>query len=263
MFYNIANMNAIYYFSGTGNCLAISKQIAEISNDVQVTAITRELVGSISEIQADSCIIVFPAYAYGLPSLVRQFLKKTSIKANYLVLVVSYASKYGGALAQGKRMLRRSGCRANYFCGIKCVENYIPMFGFPKQEVLEKRQHMQHDLTENLKANIISRKNNDVRTFRPITGLVSVVFRFVKPVFAKLYKVTPKCNGCGLCASICPSAAITMSKKNRPKFTGRKCDHCQGCLNLCPQKAIHFVRLGKRCGRYHHPDIGISELKKR
>jgi flavodoxin/ferredoxin len=46
-----------------------------------------------------------------------------------------------------------------------------------------------------------------------------------------------KCTKCGLCASLCPAANITM--KDYPEFGG-KCEQCFRCYALCPQSAITY-----------------------
>jgi ferredoxin len=52
------------------------------------------------------------------------------------------------------------------------------------------------------------------------------------------------CNGCNVCADICPNKAIIMKgkKKKRP-YWRYNCEACLRCLNFCPQHAIttgHF-----------------------
>ena len=48
--------------------------------------------------------------------------------------------------------------------------------------------------------------------------------------------VRPACTGCGLCATHCPAANISM-QDGRPRF-GWKCLCCLRCVYLCPVKAI-------------------------
>lgn len=56
---------------------------------------------------------------------------------------------------------------------------------------------------------------------------------------AKLFFASNDCNGCGLCARICPHQALTMigRKKPRPFWTWR-CESCMRCMALCPVRAI-------------------------
>jgi ferredoxin len=57
-----------------------------------------------------------------------------------------------------------------------------------------------------------------------------------------------KCDGCGACATICPSKAITVSKINGKEiveiFYG-KCIFCGTCEEICPQDAIHLSEISE------------------
>ncbi|MCP3927175.1 MAG: 4Fe-4S dicluster domain-containing protein [Desulfobacterales bacterium] len=50
--------------------------------------------------------------------------------------------------------------------------------------------------------------------------------------------INEKCNGCTLCAKICPSQAITGDKKELHIIDDNHCIECFVCGKLCPQDAV-------------------------
>lgn len=257
--------NTIFCYSGTGNSLASAKQISKHFN-MPVKMITAELVAEKPEIACDFCVIIYPAYAYGAPVSVKKFILNSNFKVNYMVLLTTYGSRHGGSLAEIIRLLKKKKQKVSYSSGIKAVENYVPMFGLTKDKEVKKRIEAQRQKTEELIAILEQRVCNKRNTFRPFSRIISKIFRVVKPMFAKTYRVKNRCNGCGICVKVCPVNAITIIKKGErtvPKFKALKCDHCQGCLQLCPHKAIKYVRVRPKTGRYRHSDVTLNELFKR
>jgi len=49
-----------------------------------------------------------------------------------------------------------------------------------------------------------------------------------------------KCNGCGLCVSICPVQAISLIQ-NKAFIDQKKCNECLQCMDECPAYAIHQI----------------------
>ncbi len=55
-----------------------------------------------------------------------------------------------------------------------------------------------------------------------------------------------KCNGCGLCALVCPQQVFTMTGKISSISDRDACMECAACARNCPTRAI-FVRQGVGC----------------
>ena len=251
----------ICYFSGTGNTLWSAKKIAAASGEkCELVNIGVEAEKSEIIIDADAVVLLLPAYAYGAPLIVSKFVKKAVFKAKYIAAFVTYGTSPGGTLAGICRILRRKGIKPDYFGRIPAVENYIAIFGAPKEKTTQKRLQMQKATTEEAIRCIAERRKNSIFTFRPASAFVSALFSLGAKIFYKMYKVTDECDGCKVCEEVCPVSAITMSD-GRPVFNG-KCEHCNGCLNWCPKRAIQFGRLKPNIPRYHHPEIGIPEISR-
>jgi len=249
----------ICYFSGTGNSLWSAKKIAEIiAGEYELVNIGVEARKNEITIEADAVILVFPSYAYGLPIIVSRFIKKAVFNTPYIAAFVTYGSSPGGTLAAAGRILKRKYKGGVFFGRIPAVENYIAIFGPPKEKTAQKRLAMQRETTDQAARAVIERRTNKINTIRPLSAFISSLFSLGAKIFYKTYKVVDGCNGCGICVKICPVSCITMVN-NRPRFSG-KCEHCNGCLNWCPQKAIHFGRLKSDTARYHHPEISVNDI---
>ena len=252
-------MTKIFYFTGTGNSLWSAKKIAQkIGGNCELYNIGIEAQKNEIIIEADAVVIVFPSYAYGLPCVMRHFAKKAVFKTPYAAAFVTYGSNPGGTLGALRRILKKKGIGKLFFGRIPSVENYLALFGPPKTETLEHRKEMQEKATEEAALCIIERRENRVSSYYPFSAFVSMLFSAGVKIFYKHYRLSPNCNGCGICEKICPVCAIVI-KEERPVFT-KKCEHCQGCVNICPLRAIQFGRVKFGTQGYHHPEISINEL---
>ena len=249
----------IYYFSGTGNSLWSAKEIAQIIGEsCELHNIGIEVEKDEIIIDAQAVIFVYPSYAYGLPLIVRRFAKKAVFKTPYLAAFVTYGSDPGGTQAQLCRILKKKNIASLYFGKIPAVENYISIFGSPNEKKIAERTALQEEASKKAAHYVIERRTNKINTFRPLSDLISFLFSLGVKIFYRHYKVSDKCNGCGICEKVCPVSAINM-KGNRPSFTG-KCEHCVACIDTCPSRAIQFGRAKFGTRGYCHPDIGIKEL---
>jgi ferredoxin len=69
------------------------------------------------------------------------------------------------------------------------------------------------------------------------TAIRMVYKPFVRS-FKRRYFVDPeKCNGCGICSSICPKEAITITER-KASIDTEQCIFCLKCYNYCPQVAV-------------------------
>jgi len=263
----ITNFNSrIYCYTGTGNCYAAAKQISNHFDSIPIEFITQELVDSKKIIDHDFSVLIMPSYAYGVPKLARRFLKTARFKVKYLAVAVLQGSSQRGTAAEAVKILSKQGQEVAYASGVNSVENYVPLFGHPKDAHIQVRNKAQQLDVEKLCEAYQNKDTKVISLTRPLSAFVSAIFRGASLMFPKFYRVLPSCNACRICQKVCPPNAITMvEKKGRsiPKFKAALCDHCQACLQLCPKKAIRFTRIKQSSPRYLHKDVTLSELIKR
>lgn len=284
-------MTNIFFFSGTGNSFRAAEILAERLPGAQLFDIARSFRDGRFAIEADKLIFVYPAYAYEMPLMVRRFIKRAEIRCNYAAALVTYGSKQGGALAECKRLLRHKKIKLSYASRVPAPENFIPIFGAPKQKKKEKRLKLLEETAKSAAEDVAAGKRKRVCAFRPVSKAVSALFRAAKHLFPKMYKVNDKCTGCGFCVKLCPAGGIKMSMDNeqltmgnegqkeitnyklqgtggdqstmngggKPVFDNKKCEMCMRCFNYCPLRALDYMRL-KGAARYRHPAVTAEKL---
>ena len=71
----------IFYFSGTGNSKYVAKRIANALGDALVNLNDRIKASDTSSVETDErVIIVTPTYAWRIPRVVRDWLRKTELR---------------------------------------------------------------------------------------------------------------------------------------------------------------------------------------
>ena len=84
-----------------------------------------------------------------------------------------------------------------------------------------------------------------------------ISFRQVRKMDRKFW-VDEKCDGCEICARVCPAANIKIID-GRPSWLHR-CEQCLACLQWCPQEAIQYGKNTIKYPRYHHPEIILDDM---
>jgi hypothetical protein len=102
----------LYYFTGTGNSLAVAEGLSRKLGDCELVPIASLAVGSGPVVpSADRVGIVTPIYFFGLPSLVLLFAGRLDIrKVKYIFAVVTMGGSGGirGAAAARPNPAKRS-----------------------------------------------------------------------------------------------------------------------------------------------------------
>ena len=288
----------IYYFSGTGNSLAVARDISGKANGklISIPAVMDK-----ESIKTDAGVIgmVFPVYHGDIPFIIRRFVTKmNSLDKKYIFGVCTYGDSPCLAIKYLDKMIKSRGGKLAAGFAVNMPYNYItPSFvlnGFFKSFALrEIAIEKQQELFTNWKKKIESiyefvnaKKEGEFETSSEIiTHLVDFLNlkeTIAKPVWLKIagfgehtdlpfweslqlmdrgFQCDEKCNGCGICSRVCPVRNIKMVD-DRPAWQ-HHCEQCFACLQWCPKEAIQFGGKTSNGKRYHHPDVKVSDMMMR
>lgn len=260
----------VFYFSATGNCLYIARELASKEGG-QIVSIPQVMKEGKFEFEADEIGLVSPVYAGIVPNMVREFLGKAKFKANYLFAVATYGMAQGTIVENIDSIAKENGINFNYIATIIMVDNWLHVFDMVKQKAMDKH------IPENL-ARIQKEVDSHTNWHEPITEEMREGQRsFLE--FSKFDKKTPfkfessehfcvdeNCIKCGTCMRVCPRSNWAVTE-NGVKVSGT-CDYCLACIHNCPKIAIHFLpspnpALGKGPNpdeHYRNPHVTLAEI---
>jgi ferredoxin len=81
--------------------------------------------------------------------------------------------------------------------------------------------------------------------------------RELLPLTDRSIAVDERCNGCGICAQVCPASNIRIVD-DRPQFGGR-CEACFACDEWCARGAVHHWSRAEGV-KYHHPAVTLRDM---
>lgn len=260
----------VYYFSGTGNSLYISKQLQSKINNTELVPIIHQLQHERIESRSDTVGIVFPIHCLGLPIPVVQFLKRLDLKsATYIFAIATRECSSKVFKAINKILIKQNKSLQASF-SIEMPETYIPMFEVYTKEHMDRTESTKHQKLNEIIYTITNKRvhlEHDKLTIGIIIYyLLSPMVRFVylKTRYfnvEKRFYANKNCTGCGTCEKICLSNKIQILN-NKPKWNdGIYCAFCFACIHYCPAKAIQIdKRKTITRGRYNHPEITSNDI---
>lgn len=246
----------ILYFTGTGNSEYVAKRIGKETDDIVLNLFEKLRKEDFSEINSKNpWVIVTPTYAWRIPNILREWLKRTNLSGNpniYFVMTcgrsIGNAGKYLKSLCADKGM--------NYFGCFEVVmpENYIALFTTPSKDKALKIIAESEKIIDKAAFAINNGErfqNISVTTADKLnSGVVNNIF-YPLFVHAKKFYATDACISCGKCVKVCPLNNIHI-ENSRPIW-GKACTHCMACICRCPKEAIEYGQHSKGLVRYTCP----------
>ena len=254
----------IYYFTGTGNTLAVARQLATELSDTELIPMPKLMNQPEIVADADAVGIAFPVYYLSMPGLVREFVQKLRFTGSpYLFGIATCGERPGHALFNLKSLLEEKGTTLSAGFVVVMPENYIgPVDLMGDAPHRQEKYAGARSRIPAIAAAIRERQNSVPEGSNSLFlrfggGLTSTLMTSVYRTPRRLH-ATGTCNHCGTCGRICPTANITVT--DGCVSWDRSCTQCYACIHWCPKTAIEIG--GRTAGkpRYHHPDVTLNDM---
>jgi ferredoxin len=256
--------SVLYYFTGTGNTLAVARKLAQALGDTTLLPLRRMINAGGCSTDADVVGIAFPVYYLDMPGIVRQFAEQIQFTGNpYVYAIASCGERPGGALFRLQELLAAKGTPLSAGFALVMPENYIG----PVDLMQDRDRAQEKYACARRRIPAIAAAIRD-RQVLPPEGENSLLLKFGGRLAGTLatsvyntprrFHATGRCNRCGTCGRICPTRNITVTPE-AVRWDG-DCTQCYACIHWCPEEAIEIG--GRTAGkpRYHHPDVTIKDM---
>jgi ferredoxin len=277
----------VFFFTGTGNSLAVARDIAR-RLDATLTPIPAVVNQGVIECDAEVVGIVFPIYYEthgGIPLIIRRFIARLAdLGSKYVFGVTTYGSASTIALGRLARLIEARGGRLRGRFAVNMPENIYPLLAANRHE---KMYEVWKQNVEKLCRFVEERRAARLHTPNVVVGRAYVLLSFLGrlllpawrratirqlqrgagsrlhsyddllPLMDNSFAVGEDCNGCGTCARICPVGNIRLVAE-RPVWQHR-CEFCLACFHWCPREAITSSVLDSPV-KYHHPEVGLNDM---
>lgn len=257
----------IFYFSATGNSRYVAERIAAATGD-EALSIAEWLEGcDCGAVERETSVgIVSPTYAWGLPIVVRDFLRKLDLRPepSYLWFVATYGTTPGQTGRFADDILREKGLNLSARFSVKMPDTWTPLFDLSDAGKVRRINEAAERCIDEAAARIRSRDRGDFMERKTPLLLSKAVHALEYDSMRRTsrFKVEDSCVGCGLCARNCPISVIEIREK-KPAWTADRCAMCLACLHRCPKFAIQYGNRTKSHGQYTHAEFAPGQTTNR
>ena len=207
----------IYFYTGTGNSLWTARKLADHLDQSELVPLKRNREESLP-CDSERIGLVFPVHIWGLPPPVIDFVHRLKAgPGQYFFAVAVNAGQVAATLIQLEELLQTKGLHLSCGFSIDLPSNYIPWGGAISEE---KQQEKFAPPSKNV--NGLRRLSAIKEDLPPEKGpfwlnlIFSMIYRKTLPNVARMDKsffADEKCTACGICAKLCPSRNIVMSRR--------------------------------------------------
>ncbi len=248
----------IFYFSGTGNSRWVAQELARLLGDTIVSI--PEARDMYFDDKAPQAVWVFPIYSWGVPPVVRKYIKKLIMTPGIPhYLVCTCGDDIGLAHMMWRRDIIKEECgeiRGMY--SVRMPNSYTLMKGFDVDDlaIAEWKLTTAEERVKEIARRIASGDSSvDVVKGKYPWFKTKILYPLFKRfcMSPRPFHATDACVGCGKCACECPMKNIMMSD-GKPAW-GKNCAMCLRCYHTFPHHAVAYGKATEFKGQYLHPDV--------
>jgi len=254
---------SIYYYSGTGNSLWAARKLSEGLEEARVHSIVGIRKTNAPPAASETLGLVFPVYIWGVPGPVVDFMDSLiAVKPSYFFAVAVNGGQVAGTLMELEKLLLARGMLLSAGFSLVMPSNYIAWGGPGPKEKLERIYRAAGERIDSIRG-IVKRRESAPVDRGPLwqRSLLSLAHKLSYahvPGMDKAFFSDEKCDGCGICAKVCPAENVSL-EHGRPVWH-HGCEQCFACIQWCPRAAIQAGKKTSRYERYHHPEVTLKDM---
>ncbi len=261
----MAEKTVIYYYSGSGNSLSASKQVAEKLGNTDIISIYNLRENPIVPEKYEHIGIVTSTWFIRPPRIVKEICEKLTFSKNKKVFIIATCGGNDGFVRIDlKEILKPKTEFPIQTFMLKMPPNHIVGFSpFPAWIVkiyLKRATKTIERITERIQSGKPTR--NRKAHGRKFLTWASIHFNRSLGVDRDSveggFYTTEACTKCGTCEKICKNRNILFSK-GKVEW-GHDCQQCMACIMWCPNKAIWHPNVPKNRRRYQNPNITLDDM---
>jgi ferredoxin len=237
--------------------------------NAELTPVTLDLSQKIVHSQADAIGFVFPIYDFRPPPVVEEVIRRfQDLPSRYLFAACTYGIAPAQSLRHLEKAIESRGGQLSAGFAVGMPHNGIgcgAVSRIEREKLFKNWENRRQEVCQYIEA----RKTGRIESSGLLSGLsgnlrmAPTLFKFLgrlvlKGIDSLAFAANADCNGCGVCAQICPMYNIELVD-DRPRWADR-CASCFACLHWCPRQAISLGGFDADIRPYHHPGIKRSDM---